>query len=73
MTRKKHEAREALREAADELVAELWEGKWNHIPEISSRPISDLDELFNELERRAPGHSRSEYADAFSRSYINNR
>ena len=70
MTKKKHQARVALRKAADELVNEVWEGKWNHIHDLNTRPISML---FEELEKRCPGHSIEEYQDAYARSYINNR
>tara|TARA_R110000868_G_scaffold411322_1_gene703130 strand:- start:4625 stop:4846 length:222 start_codon:yes stop_codon:yes gene_type:complete len=73
VTKQKHEARVALAKAADELVNEVSEGKWDHVPELNSSPIEDLNELFEELERRCPGHGLEEYRDAYARSYIANR
>lgn len=73
MTRKKHEARMALATAANDLVREVWERKWDHISDLNNRPIGDLNELFEELERRCPGHGLDEYRDAYARSYITNR
>ena len=73
MTKKKHKAREELKKAADELVNEMWEGRWDHIKDLETRPLSELIELFEELEKRCPGHSHTEYQEAFARSYITNR
>jgi len=69
MTKKKHLARVKLREAADDLVAEMLQGKWEHVPDLRSRPMENLTELFDELEKRCPGHSRDEYKDTFLRSH----
>jgi hypothetical protein len=69
MTKRKHQARIELRKAADELVAEMHAGKWDHVPNLRSRPMESLTELFDELESRCPGHSREEYKETFLRSH----
>ncbi len=71
MTHKKHLARQALAAAADALSDEIWEGKWNHIPELRTKPIGkygEIIEIMRELERLCPGHSQEEYQDAIARS-----
>jgi hypothetical protein len=73
MTQKKHAARVALSKAADELVDEVRQGKWDHIQTLKSKPIGDQPELFAELERRCPGHTKEAYADAYARSFITRR
>lgn len=73
MTRKGHKTRVELRSAADALVAEVHGGAWDHVPVLRSRPMEDLTELFDELEKRCPGHSRDEYRDVFLRSHWENR
>jgi hypothetical protein len=73
MTRKKHAARVALAAAADQLVAEVWENKWNHVPEVKSTPIGLWVAIPRELERRCPGHSLEEYRDAISRCMFTRR
>lgn len=73
MTKKKHLGRVKLRKAADELVAEMLHGKWDHISDLNSRPMENLTELFEELEQRCPGHSVEEYKEIFLRSHWENR
>ena len=72
MTKKKQEARDQLREAADTLVQEWLTGKWDHL-DLKSRPVSELTELFEELGKRCSGHSKEEYREAFRRSHWENR
>jgi hypothetical protein len=66
MTKKKHAAREALKEASDKLVAEIWDGQWEH---LKKRSIV-CREIVTEMERRCPGHTKSEYEGAIARSWI---
>ena len=73
MTKKKHEARLRLRDAAGTLSEEVWEGKWDHLREIRTKPIGKCTEILKELERRCPGHSLEEYRDAYSRSMFTHR
>jgi hypothetical protein len=73
MTKKKHEARERLRDASNALSEEVWEGKWDHFPEIRSKPIGECMDILRELERRCPGHSITEYRDAYCRSMFTHR
>ena len=73
MTKKKHSVRIQLREAADELVGEMLQGKWDHVKNLKTRPIDQLVELFEELEIRCPGHSKEEYKETFRRSHWENR
>jgi hypothetical protein len=69
MTQKKHAAREALKEAAEKLAVEMWEGRWDH---LKDRPVV-CPEIVVELERRCPGHTKSEYEDAIARSWWRQR
>ncbi len=73
MTKWKHEARERLREASNALSEEVWEGKWDHLPEIRKKTIGECTEILRELERRCPGHSVEEYRDAYCRSMFTDR
>ena len=73
MTKKKHAARVALQAAARALSDEVWEGRWDHIASLKTRPIAELEEIFDELERRCPGHTRQEYQDAFARRFTTGR
>jgi hypothetical protein len=67
VTDKKHLARQELAAAADVLSAEIWEHKWDHLPEVA-RPVNEWHELIAELKRRCPGHSNEAYRDAIARS-----
>lgn len=73
MTKRKHQAREALREASNKLSEEFAEGKWDHIPGVRTIPVGDSIELLEELERRCPGHTTEEYREAFRRSVFTYR
>jgi hypothetical protein len=73
MSKKKHQARIKLRKAADDLVVEMFQGKWEHLPNFTTRPMDELTELFDELEKRCPDHKREEYKEIFLRSYWENR
>lgn len=57
MTKRKHEARIRLRDASNALSEEVWQGKWDQLPEIRTKPKGDCTEILEELERRCPGHS----------------
>ena len=72
MTKNKQMARVQLREAADKLVQEWLAGKWDHL-NLQSRPVSELTELFDELEKRCSGHLKEEYRETFRRSHWENR
>lgn len=73
MTKRKHDARIRLRDASNALSEEVWEGKWDHLPEIRTKQIGECTEILKELERRCPGHSLEEYRDAYSRSMFTHR
>jgi hypothetical protein len=73
MGKKKHQARINLRKAADEMVVEVFQGKWDHLSNFTTRPVDELTELFDELEKRCPNHKRAEYKETFLRSYLENR
>jgi hypothetical protein len=73
MTRKKHLARVRLRDAANALSEEIWEHKWDHLPEVKSTPIGLWTEIPRELEKRCPGHSLEEYQEAIARSMLTRR
>jgi hypothetical protein len=73
MSKKKSQARIKLRKAADDLVVEMFQGKWEHLPNFTTRPMDELTELFDELEKRCPDHKREEYKEIFLRSYWENR
>ncbi len=73
MSKKKTAARQALRHAADVLSDEVWQGKWNHIPDLNRRPIPEWAEILSELEKRCPGHSVQAYEDALIRSHFGRR
>ncbi|TXH57800.1 MAG: hypothetical protein E6Q97_03790 [Desulfurellales bacterium] len=73
MTERKHQAREALREASNELSVEFAEGKWDHLPGIRTTPVGECMELLKELERRCPGHAAEAYQEAFRRSVFTYR
>jgi hypothetical protein len=70
MSKKKHQARESLRDAAIALSDEIWAGKWQHIPNLSCTPVSEWAEILLELEKRAPGHTRKAYEDALFRNHM---
>ncbi len=40
MTKQKHEARLRLRDVANTLSEEVWEGEWDHLLEIRTKPIA---------------------------------
>jgi hypothetical protein len=69
VTHKKHLARQTLAAAADALSAEIWQHKWDHLPEVA-RPVNEWRELIAELNRRSPGHSEEAYRDAIARSLL---
>ena len=73
MTNSRKLARIELRKVADVLVEEMSQGKWDHVPNLRTRPMEELFELFTELESRCPGHSRIEYVETFLRSHWENR
>lgn len=73
MTQKKHEARTQLRDVSNSLCREVWDGKWDHLPEVHTSPIAEHLKLLEELERRCPGHSLEDYRDAYCRAMCNNR
>jgi hypothetical protein len=73
MTAKKHAARILLEQTTDSLRDEVLTGKWSHIVDWRSKPISELTEILAELERRCPGHTKQTYQDALARSCWNNR
>lgn len=70
MTKKKRLARIALAHAAKELAAEIWDGKWEHIPDLHTTPIGRQLKLANELERRCPGHSLESYLAAIAEAWF---
>jgi hypothetical protein len=55
------------------LSEEVWDGKWDHLPEIRKKPIGECIEILQELERRCPDHSPEEYRDAYCRSMFTHR
>ncbi len=73
MTKRKHEARTRLRDASNALSEEVWEGKWDHLSEIRSKPIGKCTSILIELEKRCPGYSLEDYRDAYCRSMFTHR
>jgi len=70
MTKRRQDSRNALPRAADEISREVWVGKWDHIPNLNKKLISEWTEILEELERRCPGHTKEMYEDALARSYF---
>ncbi len=73
MTKKKQAARKSLREASDEISDEVWQGKWDHIPNLNGKVISEWTEILKELEKRCPGHTKEKYEDALASSHFTRR
>jgi hypothetical protein len=73
MAKRKHEAREALRQASNQLSVEFAEGKWDHLEGIRGTPVGECTALLEELARRCPGHSAEDYREAFRRSVFTYR
>lgn len=74
MRKKRKAEREAFATTADLLMGEVTAGKWDHrIPDWSSRPVEEWDEILQEFSSRCAGYSRSDYVDALRRSQWNNR
>ena len=73
MGKKRQQTRLALRETAAALAIEFHRGDWDHLPDLKNRPMGKLTELFDELEKRCPGHSRDRYSETFQRALWNNR
>jgi len=65
--------RAELGEAADLLIQEMNEGKWDHITNLKSTPIEEIKELNDELEKRCPGYEKEKYGEAIARSIYYNR
>lgn len=55
-----------LEEAGFQLAMEIYDGRWNHVPDIHRKPAPACPELLEELERRCPGHSLPEYRQALA-------
>lgn len=64
----KQQTKLALQDISNKLSEEIWEGKWDHIPGIHTKPIGQCMEILQELERRCPGHTTEDYKDAIVRS-----
>ena len=70
MTKKKQQARLALANAAKVLAGEIWDGKWDHVPERHKAPMGKQVVLARELERRCPGHSLEAYQAALAEAWF---
>jgi hypothetical protein len=70
---RREEFRGALGLAADTLCEEIRARKWDHLPELLTRPVASCEVILDELERRCPGRSQKEYREAISRSMFVNR
>lgn len=55
-----------LRLKACELAEEVRGGRWDHIPEIKTRPVPSCPEVVAELERRWPGFNFPTYQRAIA-------
>jgi len=73
MTKQKQAARKLLRKASDEISDEIWQGKWDHIPNLNNKVISEWTEILKELEKRCPGHKKESYEEALARSHFTRR
>lgn len=56
-----------LEAAAYKLVDEVWEGKWDHIPEVKTKPVDEWTAIPAELEHRCPSYSAEQYARAIAK------
>jgi hypothetical protein len=59
-----------LRQAAIAISDEIWAGRWNHAPDLSSQRGPEWTEILQEIEKRVPGHSAEAYEDALFRSQM---
>lgn len=59
-----------LEEATYKLVDEVWEGKWDHLPEVKNKPIGEWTAIPAELARRCPGHPLAQYQRAIAKGMI---
>ena len=73
MTKERQTARKSLRKLADEISDEVWQGKWDHIPNLNGKVISEWTKVLEELEKRCPGHTKEGYEDALARSHFTRR
>ncbi len=46
---------------AYDLAAEIWDGKWAHISELKSKPVTECEQIISELSSRAPGFKLEQY------------
>ena len=64
---------EDLSKAAYILADEIWDGKWKHVSDLSSKPVPDCIEIINELEKRCPGHEKRKYERAIAQGMFESR
>jgi hypothetical protein len=62
-----------LQKAAYYLADEIRDGKWLHVSDLARKPASACSEIVEELERRCPGFSNSEYREAIARGLHESR
>ena len=62
-----------LKSVAYHLAEEIRDGRWNHVPGITTEPVRECDELVAEFERRCPGFSRVEYQRALADALFESR
>jgi hypothetical protein len=62
-----------LRLRACELAEEVRAGRWDHIEEIKTRPVTACSEIVAELERRCPGFDFSTYQQAMANGLYETR
>ena len=70
---KRKTEREKLGKIADQLIDEVWEGKWNHVQNLDSTPIGEWPLIIDEFKIRCPNHTQEEYIDSLKRSMITRR
>ena len=62
-----------LEEAASVLIDEIWDRKWDHVPEVKTKPIDQWTAIPAELQRRCPGYSAEQYPRAVRKGMIRYR
>lgn len=55
-----------MADAAYGLAQEIRDGRWNHVPDLARKPPPACTELIDELQRRCPGFSVSDYQRALA-------
>ena len=68
-----HYSAQQLKDAALGLAQEIWDKKWAHVSELSSKPVGECAEILRELERRCPGFQVEIYKRAIANGMFETR